>query len=311
MRRTGGISLEPKDFFPVWGQLTPTQQEQLTADATKRMVQKTVVIHSGSLDCTGLLLVEHRQLRAYILSDEGREITLYRLLDRDICQFSASFIMRPIQFDVMIQAERDTVLWIIPSEVYQSVMERSAPLENFMSEVIASRFSDIIWLLEQIHWKRFDQRVAGFLLDESALEGTNKLKITHEAIDSHTGNPREVVTRMLRYFQSEGLVRLPRGTVVITDSQSYCSCGTGNMERTFSPEHVRMFFLFPCPYRSQWLAGSGGSRSSPRHRIGSRRRSCSSQIRFRTGGGKQCNCADRSGKYPHSHKIGERTARQN
>ncbi|MGM9603198.1 MAG: Crp/Fnr family transcriptional regulator [Faecousia sp.] len=211
--------MEVKDFFPVWNELTHAQQEKLAIGASKRAVQKGAVIHSGSLDCTGLLLVERGQLRAYILSNEGREITLYRLLDRDICLFSASCIMRSIQFEVMISAERETTLWVIPSEVYKSVMEQSAPLANFTNEVMADRFSDVMWLLEQILWKRFDQRLAGFLLEESALEGTNELKITHEAIGSHMGNPREVVTRMLRYFQSEGLVKLARGTIEITAPQ--------------------------------------------------------------------------------------------
>ena len=114
--------MELKEFFPVWRDLTPTQQEQLAGGASKRTVQKGTVLHSGSLDCTGLILVECGQLRAYILSDEGREITLYRLLDRDICLFSASCIMRSIQFEVMITAERETTLWVIPSEVYKSAM---------------------------------------------------------------------------------------------------------------------------------------------------------------------------------------------
>ena len=169
------------------------------------------------MDCTGLLLVQHGQLRAYILSEEGREITLYRLLEGDICLFSASCMMRSIQFEVMIEAEKDTELWIIPADSYKSVMDQSAPLANFTNEVMAGRFSDVMWLLEQILWKRFDQRLAGFLLEESALEGTDVLKITHETIGSHLGNPREVVTRMLRYFQNEGLVKLARGTVEITN----------------------------------------------------------------------------------------------
>ena len=156
-------------------------------------------------------------VKQYILSEEGREITLYRLLEGDICLFSASCMMRSIQFEVMIEAEKDTELWIIPSDSYKSVMDQSAPLANFTNEVMAARFSEVMWLLEQILWKRFDQRLAGFLLEESALEGTDVLKITHEAIGSHLGNPREVVTRMLRYFQNEGLVKLARGTVEITN----------------------------------------------------------------------------------------------
>ena len=208
-----------KEFIPVWRDLTPAQQEQLASGASKRTVQKGTVIHSGSLDCTGLLLVECGQLRAYILSDEGREITLYRLLDRDICLFSASCIMRSIQFEVMITAEREATLWVIPPEVFKSVMEQSAPLANYTNEVMAGRFSDVMWLMEQIMWKSFDKRLAAFLLEESALEETPVLKITHEAIANHLGTAREVVTRMLRYFQSEGMVKLARGTVEICEER--------------------------------------------------------------------------------------------
>lgn len=209
--------MELRDFFPIWNQLASGQQETLIESTIQRAIPKGTLLHSGSMDCTGLLLVQHGQLRAYILSEEGREITLYRLLEGDICLFSASCMMRSIQFEVMIEAEKDTELWIIPADSYKSVMDQSAPLANFTNEVMAGRFSDVMWLLEQILWKRFDQRLAGFLLEESALEGTDVLKITHETIGSHLGNPREVVTRMLRYFQNEGLVKLARGTVEITN----------------------------------------------------------------------------------------------
>lgn len=212
--------MELSDFFPIWNQLTPAHRAMLTDGVFRRAVPKGTVLHNGSMDCTGLLLVQHGQLRAYILSEEGREVTLYRLLEGDICLFSASCMMRSIQFEVMIAAERDTELWIIPTDSYKTVMEHSAVLSNFTNEVMAARFSDVMWLLEQILWKRFDQRLAGFLLEESALEGTDVLKITHEAIGSHLGNPREVVTRMLRYFQSEGLVKLSRATVEITDRET-------------------------------------------------------------------------------------------
>ncbi len=157
-------------------------------------------------------------LRAYILSDEGREITIYRLFDRDLCLFSASCIMRSIQFEVTIEAEKDSRLWIIPSEVYQEIMEESAAVANFTNEVMASRFSEVMWLIEQVMWKSFDKRLASFLLEETALEGTTTLRITHEIIANHMGTAREVVTRMLRYFQNEGMVKLSRGTVEITDA---------------------------------------------------------------------------------------------
>ena len=185
----------------------------------ERRVSKGTVIHNGSMDCTGLLLVKSGQLRAYILSDEGREITIYRLFDRDMCLFSASCIMRSIQFEVTVEAEKDTDLWVIPSEIYQSIMEGSAPGSNYTNELMASRFSDVMWLMEQVMWKSLDKRVAAFLLEEVSIEGTSHLKITHETIANHLGSHREVITRMLRYFQNEGMVKLSRSSIEITNAK--------------------------------------------------------------------------------------------
>ena len=176
-----------------------------------------MIIHNGSDDYTGLLLVKSGQLRAYILSDEGRKITIYRLFDRDMCLFSASCMMRSIQFNITIEAEKDSDLWIIPVEVYQSIMAESAPLANYTNELMATRFSDVMWLIEQIMWKSLDKRVAAFLLEESAIEDSCTLKITHEVIANHLGSHREVITRMLKYFQNEGMIKLSRGTIELAD----------------------------------------------------------------------------------------------
>lgn len=207
-----------QNHFPVWSKLTASQQTRITDSLMAQKVGKGTVIHNGSMDCTGLLLVKSGQLRAYILSDEGREITIYRLFDRDMCLLSASCIMRSIQFEVTIEAEKDTDLWIIPPQVYQGIMAESAPVANYTNELMATRFSDVMWLIEQILWKSLDKRVAAFLLEEAAIEGTDKLKITHEIIANHLGSHREVITRMLRYFQNEGMVKLSRGSIEITDS---------------------------------------------------------------------------------------------
>nr|WP_325212786.1 Crp/Fnr family transcriptional regulator [uncultured Oscillibacter sp.] len=211
--------MEFSEYFPIWDQLTPGQRETLSASLVSRAVKKGAVLHGGGMDCTGLLLVKSGQLRALILSKEGREVTLYRLFDRDLCLFSASCMMRSIQFDVTITAEKDTELWIIPAEVYKRLTEQSAAAANYTSEIMAVRFSEVMWLMEQIMWNSMDRRVAAFLLEESAIEGAARLSITHEAIANHLGTHREVVTRMLRYLQGEGMVKLSRGTVELLDEK--------------------------------------------------------------------------------------------
>ena len=205
--------------FPVWNQLTAAQQELINGTLLTRKVKKGTMVHNGNLECTGLLVVKTGQLRSYILSEEGREITIYRMFDMDLCVLSASCIIRSIQFEIMIEAEKDTELWIIPPGVYKKIMEESAPVANYTNELMATHFSDVMWLMEQIMWKSMDKRVADFLLEECAIEGTNKLKITHEVIANHLGTHREVVTRMLRYFQSDGLIALSRGTVEILNEE--------------------------------------------------------------------------------------------
>lgn len=208
-----------ENYFPVWNKLTAIQKNKILGGLKTRQVEKGKIIHNGSMECTGLILVKSGQLRAYILSDEGREITIYRLFDYDMCLFSASCIMNSIQFEVTVEAEKDTEYWVIPSDIYKSIMEESAPVANFTNELMASRFSDVMWLIEQVMWKSLDKRVAAFLLEEASIDGTNELKITHETIANHLGSHREVITRMLRYFQSEGMVKLSRGKVVITDEK--------------------------------------------------------------------------------------------
>ena len=211
------MGMEFSEYFPIWDQLTPGQRETLSSSLVSRSVKKGAVLHSGGRDCIGLLLVKSGQLRACILSDEGREITIYRLFDRDICLFSASCLLRSAQFNITIEAEKDTSLWVIPAEVYRDIMEASAAAANYTNEIMSARFSEVMWLMEQIMWKSMDKRIAAFLLEETAIEGTNELKITHESIACHLGTHREVVTRMLHYFQKEGILRLARGVVEVTD----------------------------------------------------------------------------------------------
>lgn len=200
-------------FFPVWNRLTQAQRDILSSSAVRKHVRQGEVIHSGTADCSGLLLVNSGMLRAYILSEEGKEITLYRLFDMDICLFSASCMIQSLQFEIMIEAEKDSEVLVIPADIYKGLSESSAVLANYTNQIMASRFSEVMWLIEQLMWKSFDKRLAQFLVEEAMLEDTDSLSITHEKIANHLGSAREVVSRMLKYFEGEGLVKVSRGSI--------------------------------------------------------------------------------------------------
>ncbi|MBQ7801464.1 MAG: Crp/Fnr family transcriptional regulator [Oscillospiraceae bacterium] len=209
--------MEFAEYLPIWDKLTPQQQQMIAEVVEFRKVKKGTHIHDSSAECLGLVMVRSGQLRAYILSEDGREITISRLFEYDVSLLSASCVMPDMQFNVMIEAEKDTEFWSIPACLFKNLVDESLAVSSFANSLISGNFSELMWLMEQIMWKSFDKRLAAFLLEEAAIEGTSSLKITHEKIASHLGTAREVVTRMLRYFQSEGMVKLTRGAIEISD----------------------------------------------------------------------------------------------
>ena len=208
------------ECFPIWNKLTREQQERLRGVTELQQIPRGTVVHDGSPECKGMVLVKSGQLRAYLLSEEGREVTICRFFEMDICLFSASCVMPNMMFDVFIEAEKDTEIFVIPACLYQNLMDESLPLSTYSRDLITNHFSEVMWLMEQIMWRSFDKRLAGFLVEEARIEETDSLKITHEKIAAHMGTAREVVTRMLRWFQSEGMVKLTRGTVELTDKKA-------------------------------------------------------------------------------------------
>ena len=211
--------MEFAEYLPFWDKLTKEQQDRVASVIEHRAVSKGSHIHDSSADCLGLVVMKSGQLRAYILSEDGREITIGRLFDYDVSLLSASCVMPDMQFNVMIDAEKDSEFWSIPACLFKNLVDESLAVSNYARNLLSGNFSELMWLMEQIIWKSFDKRLAAFLLEEQQLEGNSLLTITHEKIAGHLGTAREVVTRMLRYFQSEGIVKLSRGTVEIIDEK--------------------------------------------------------------------------------------------
>ena len=209
--------MEFAEYLPVWEKLSPEQQQRISEVVEFRKVKKGTHIHDSSAECLGLVMVRSGQLRAYILSEDGREITISRLFEYDVSLLSASCVMPDMQFHVMIEAEKDTEFWSIPACLFKNLVDESLAVSNYCRNLLTSNYSELMWLMEQIMWRSFDKRLAAFLLEEAAIEGTPVLKITHEKIAAHMGTAREVVTRMLRYFQNEGMVKLTRGAVELAD----------------------------------------------------------------------------------------------
>lgn len=209
--------MEIKDIFPIWDRLSDEQKQLIEETSARKTVEAGKLIGCIANKCIGLIIVETGQLRAFVVGETGREVTICRLFDKDIYLLSASCVLSGIQFEVSLEAEKATTYWVIPPDVFQRLMEESTVVANYTNKLMASLLSEVMWLMDNVMFKSFDSRLASFLLDEAANEQSNTLDITHEKIANHLGSAREVVTRMLRYFQTEGMVRLSRGKIELID----------------------------------------------------------------------------------------------
>jgi len=206
-----------RDNLSFWDSMTDHEKNAVSANTRPVFYRKGANIYSAANECVGVLLIKSGELRVYIISEEGREITLYRLSRGEVCILSASCLLSNITFDVFIDAEQDTEVLLISAAVLAQLQKNSVYIENFSLRAAVERFSDVMWAMEQILFMSFDRRLAVFLLDETAKTGTDNLVLTHEQIAKYMGSAREVVSRMLKYFASEGMVELHRGGLAITD----------------------------------------------------------------------------------------------
>ena len=206
-------------LFPVWDKLTRDERALLRASARARTYPAGAAVHNGSSDCIGVILVARGVLRVFALSEEGREITLFRMGAGSTCTLSASCVLPSITFDVFIDAQTDCDLVLIDPRCYQTLMEGNPYVEAFTYRQTAERFSEVMWVMQQVLFVSFDRRLAGYLVTESTTQASLSIAITHERIARDLGSAREVVSRMLKYFEREGWVKLTRGTVTILDEQ--------------------------------------------------------------------------------------------
>lgn len=199
--------------LPFWKLLTDSEKELVQQNAVIRLYKKGTRVYSSERECLGMLFVMQGEMRTYLLSEEGREVTLFRIYPNDLCVLSASCVISQISFDTQMSAQKDTEALMIPPNIVLLLKEKNLSVRCFLYELATKRFSDVMWAMQQILFKRLDQRLALFLMQESQRLGTDTIHMTHEQIAQQISSAREAVARMLKQFSEDGLVELKRGAI--------------------------------------------------------------------------------------------------
>ena len=206
-------------LFLFWSQLSEVEKRLIENAVYVEKYDKGMMMHRTDGSCKGLMTVLSGQLRTYILSEEGREVTLFRVNEEEVCVLSASCLMDTITFDVLIEATEDTEVLVLPASTLNQVVQQNPYIELFLYKSATEKFSDVMWTMQQILFLKIDQRVAQFLWDEMVQKNSMTLSITHDEIARYIGSAREVVTKVLKYMVKEGALELKRGTIIILDKE--------------------------------------------------------------------------------------------
>ena len=203
------------ELFGFWKDLTHSQAAFLEKSARIETFSPDTLIHRSSGDCKGLMSVLSGSLRVHCVSEEGREVTLYRVEAGDVCILSASCLMDSLVFDVLIEAAEESKVCVLPSAAIHKVEEENPLVSLYIYKNATEKFSEVLWTIQQVLFLKIDQRIENFLHDESLRQKSKILSITHEEIAKEIGSVREVVTKTLKYLAEEGKVSLGRGKIEI------------------------------------------------------------------------------------------------
>ena len=203
--------------LPFWNLLTDKEKEILKDNTIERTYTKGSIVFDNSSSCLGLLNVISGQVRAYLVSDEGKEVTIFKLEDNDLCVLSASCIIKQITFDTQLVANEDTKVLIVPSNIIEDLAYMNIELRCYLYEKALARFSDVMWNMQELLFKGLDSRVANYLINQYERTDSTIIKVTHEEIANDINSAREAVTRILKLFVQDGLIKLQKGSVELVD----------------------------------------------------------------------------------------------
>lgn len=203
--------------LPVLNKLKEADRHSVVTSGLRSSFKQGDIIMNREKECNGLVVVKSGQLRAFVELENGKEITLYRLLPRDICILTASCVLKNITFEVTLEMEKDSEVYFIPALVWKTLADRNGAVKEFSTDLVAERFSEVMWVMEQMVSKNMGQRIAAFLLEQSVLEDSQMLSMTHDTIAKNIGTVREVVSRSLKYLENDGLLKLSRGQIELAN----------------------------------------------------------------------------------------------
>ena len=204
--------------LPFWDHLNHAEKDLLQNNAYIRSFDRdSYIIHSKAGEDIGLMMLIEGRIRAFLLSPDGREITLFSLHDQSICIFSVLSLFNQLSFQVFLTSDFCSKVLIVNMSIMEQLMRNNLYFRCFAYELIAERFSRVMDSMQWILFHGLEQRLAVFLVAEYDRHGKSYIRFTHDYIARCIGTSRERVTKTLKKLNDKNLIRKTKGCIELTN----------------------------------------------------------------------------------------------
>lgn len=199
------------ELYPVLLELPEAQRARLVSTVQSMTVPAGTVLFDEHQPCQGFPFVLSGVIRVVKLAANGRELPLYKVMPGESCIITSSCLLGRHDYNARGVAAKETVLALLPRPLFDELLGEPA-FRAFVFELFTERIAELMQLVEEVAFRKLDQRLASLLLGKG-----RQLNVTHQHLAEELGSVREMVSRLLKGFAEQGLVRLGREQIEILD----------------------------------------------------------------------------------------------
>lgn len=199
-------------LYPVLAELPQKLRQEVAGAAQAVTVPSGATLFDERQPCQGFPFVLAGAIRVAKVSATGRELPLYRVTPGETCIITSSCLLGNVPYNARGTTESETVLVLLPQDLFMELLAQ-APFRNFIFNLFAERMADLMRLVEEVAFRKLDQRLAALLLGKGRI-----VHATHQQLADELGSVREMVSRLLKGFAEQGLVALGREQIEIRDA---------------------------------------------------------------------------------------------
>ena len=199
-------------LYPILQSLPADMQARLGQEIQTLTLPASTVVFDEHQACQGFPFLLTGSIRVVKQATNGRELPLYRVLPGESCIITSSCLLGHIDYNARGMTESETTLALLPRPLFDLLLAQSG-FRDFIFQLFAERMAELMQLVEEVAFRKLDQRLANLLLGKGRL-----LQTTHQQLADELGSVREMVSRLLKGFADQGLVRLGREQIEIADS---------------------------------------------------------------------------------------------